>query len=59
VIMDNDPTVKDWATQKAHDLVAKWEHGDAAHRQWLRDTAIPDLVVALREARAMANAPTA
>lgn len=34
--------------QIARDLVAKWEHGDDAHRQWLREIAVPDIVEALR-----------
>lgn len=28
-------------------LVARWEHGDETHRQWLRDIAIPDIARAL------------
>lgn len=49
---------EDWATQKARELVARWEHGDAEHRQWLRDIAIPDLAAALRDVRAMAYVVT-
>lgn len=41
---------KDWATAWAEHLVAKWEHGDEAHRQWLRDVATSDLAWALRHA---------
>jgi hypothetical protein len=33
-------------------LVAKWEHGDDAHRAWLRSVAVPDIVAALASARA-------
>lgn len=33
--------------EQARALVARWEHGDEAHRQWLRDVAVPDLVAAL------------
>lgn len=36
--------------ERARALVARWEHGDEAHRQWLRDVAIPDLVAALTPA---------
>lgn len=36
----------------ARDLVAKWEHGDDAHRQWLREKAVPDIVEALKSADA-------
>lgn len=35
------------ALKAATALVAKWEHGDEVHRQWLRDIAIPDVAVAL------------
>jgi hypothetical protein len=45
----------EWAAAKARELVAKWEHGDEAHRQWLRNVAIPDIAAALREARLMAT----
>lgn len=37
--------------QQAAELVAKWEHGDEAHRQWLRDIAIPDLIVFAKAVR--------
>ena len=33
-------------------LVAKWEHGDDAHRAWLRSVAVPDIASALATARA-------
>lgn len=33
--------------EQARALVARWEHGDAVHRQWLRDVAVPDLIAAL------------
>lgn len=36
---------------KARALVATWEHGDEAHRQWLRDTAIPGLLAFAAEVR--------
>lgn len=29
---------------RARRLVGRWEHGDAVHRQWLRDMVIPDLI---------------
>lgn len=35
------------AAQIARALVSRWEHGDEAHRQWLRDVAIPDIAAAL------------
>lgn len=35
------------ALKAATALVAKWEHGDEVHRQWLRDIAIPDVAAAL------------
>lgn len=37
--------------QRARDLVSRWEHGDEAHRQWLRDIATPDIEAAFREVR--------
>lgn len=42
--------IPDWATETATDLVRSWEHGDEAHRQWLRDVAIQPLAQALRDA---------
>lgn len=41
--------MSDWAEQCARGLVARWEHGDEAHRQWLRDVAVPDIADALRK----------
>jgi hypothetical protein len=35
----------------ARELVARWEHGDENHRQWLRDVAVPDVTAALFAAR--------
>ncbi len=35
--------------ERATATVAKWEHGDEQHRQWLRDTAIPDVLAMLQE----------
>ncbi len=35
----------------AAELVARWEHGDEKHRQWLRDVAIPDIEAAFAKAR--------
>jgi hypothetical protein len=39
------------ATEVARALVARWEHGDEPHRQWLREIAIPDIIAALLEWR--------
>lgn len=36
--------------EAARALVARWEHGDEAHRQWLRDIATPDISAALAAA---------
>jgi hypothetical protein len=36
----------------ARNLVAKWEHGSEEHRQWLRDTSVPDVAAALHAIRA-------
>lgn len=41
------PVATGWAQEAARALVARWEHGDEAHRQWLRDVAIPDIAAAL------------
>lgn len=35
------------AREIATDLVARWEHGDEMHREWLRKVAIPDIINAL------------
>lgn len=37
--------------QRARELVARWEHGDEIHRQWLRDIATPHLAKAFAEVR--------
>lgn len=37
--------------ERARALVAGWEHGDEQHRQWLRDTATPQIEEALRDVR--------
>ncbi len=39
-------------TERAAAVVAKWEHGDEKHRQWLRDIAVPDLVAFVEAERA-------
>jgi hypothetical protein len=39
--------------ERAFSMVRRWEHGDEAHRQWLRDTVVPDLVIAMSEIRRM------
>ena len=44
------------AEQEARALVARWEHGDEKHRQWLRDTAVPDVALALTRRDAQARA---
>ena len=49
---------EDWALSWARSLVAKWEHGDEAHRRWLREIAIPELAAALRDAKEQANGQT-
>ncbi len=37
--------------ERARTLVARWEHGDEKHHQWLRDVAIPDLEAAFAAIR--------
>ncbi len=46
------PTPPEWALERAREMVARWEHGDEAHRQWLRDIAVPQLAHALTQAHA-------
>lgn len=43
-LVKRDP---EWPMAEATRLVARWEHGDEAHRQWLRNVAIPDIAEAL------------
>jgi hypothetical protein len=31
-------------SERAREIVSQWEHGDEAHRQWLRDVTIPVLI---------------
>jgi hypothetical protein len=45
------------AIDEAKALVARWEHGDEAHRQWLRDVAVPDIARALTAARIASPPP--
>lgn len=47
--------------EAARALVARWEHGDDAHRKWLQGIATPDIASALAaaEARGAANAAKA